>query len=468
MRMARPKKAVQFKLKQVKNASGTSSWQVTGTTPHGKRIRKNFSDKHEAVQKLADLELEAGGNPEPRQALRTSLSPKQLADAESAYEQAGLLKLSKIVSHYLGLRERATEKGVSLDDAFAFFEARYRPGTKVLSILNAKEAFLGSRVGISANTRRNYESSLRLLLKSDPNKPVHEFTVSDIESVIGEYTNITSRKSHQRIFTVFFGWAVRHHYCLEDPCTRLDKLPTDMSNIVILSIEEIRRILYAAISYQGGAAASPIAIALFAGLRPSEIAELKPADITAKKIRVTGGKLRRKLKRAVPITPNLKIWLKKYPFKGLPKGWDYKFKKLKAATKASAWVPDILRHTSITYQVERDQNEALTAFSCGTSIQMIDRHYRETVDDSEALAAFWSLTPAKVLAKREEIELPKNQRISWPSKSALKKLVWKKPLMHAAAELKASNVALKKHCMKLGLELPPPGYWLRRRPNRSS
>jgi integrase len=464
--VARPKKAVHFKLKPFTNASGTNSWQVTGTSPDGTRIRKNFREKSEAVQTLADLEMEAGDMPEKRLARRTSLSPQQLADAESACEQAGLLKLSKIVSHYLNLRNRAGEKGVSLDSAFAFFEARYRPETKVVSIMNAREEFLDSRVGISTNTRRNYESCLRLLLKPDPNKPVHQFTVSDIESAVSAYKNINSRKSHQRIFSIFFSWAVRHHYCLEDPCKRLDKLPKDMSRIAVLSVEEVRRLLYAAISYQDGAAVAPVAIALFAGLRPSEIAELESSDIRTGKIRVSGGKLRRKLKRAVPITPNLKTWLKNYPFKGLPKGWDYKFKKLKAATKASAWVPDILRHTSITYQVERDQNEALTAFSCGTSIQMIDRHYRETVEDSAALAAFWSMTPAKILAEKQDIELPKNQRISWPSKSVLKKLVWQKPLMHVAAELNASNVALKKRCTKLGIELPPSGYWLRRRPNR--
>jgi integrase len=289
------------------------------------------------------------------------------------------------------------------------------------------------------------------------------FTVSDIEKSVRRYKNLTSRKTHQRIFSVFFNWAVRHHYCLENPCTRLDKLPRDMSEISILSLEEVQRLLYAAICYQDGAAVAPVAIALFAGLRPSEIADLKPEDVGADKIRVTGGKLRRKLKRTVPVPNNLSIWLKTYPFTGLPKGWAYKLKKLKAATKATTWVQDVLRHTSITYQVERDQNEALTAFNCGTSVGMMDRHYRNVVDDPEALAEFWNLTPAKILAAKPKIKLPSTQGVAWPGKTALKKLVWQKPLVHAAADIGVSDVALKKHCVKLGIPLPPPGHWVRQR-----
>ncbi len=81
-------------------------------------------------------------------------------------------------------------------------------------------------------------------------------------------------------------------------------------------------------SIQDSAAAASVAIGLFAGLRPSEIKDLKPEDIGSDKIRVSGGKLRRKLKRTVPIPPVLAAWLKKYPFNGLPAGWAYKMKAL--------------------------------------------------------------------------------------------------------------------------------------------
>jgi integrase len=261
----------------------------------------------------------------------------------------------------------------------------------------------------------------------------------------------------------FFRWAVRHHHCMENPCDRLDKLQRDMSQIAALSLDESKRMLYAAILMENKATAACVAIGLFAGLRPSEINDLKTEDILKDKIRVSGGKLRRKLKRSTPIPPVLAAWLDEFPFTGLPSGWSSKLKRLKQATKANTWVQDIIRHTSITFQTERDKNEALTAYNCGTSIQMMNRHYRDTIDDEKTIAEFWSLTPAKLRATPPKVDLEIKRRVNWPDKATLKRLVWEKPLIHAAREIGVSDVALRKQCLKLGIELPTTGHWLRQR-----
>lgn len=49
-----------------------------------------------------------------------------------------------------------------------------------------------------------------------------------------------------------------------------------------------------------------------------------------------------------------------------------------------------------------------------------------------------------------------------PAKAALREPVWSKPPVHAAKEIGVSDVALKKHCVKAGIDLPPAGYWIRR------
>jgi integrase len=232
-----------------------------------------------------------------------------------------------------------------------------------------------------------------------------------------------------------------------------------MSQIVALSLEEVKRLLYAAMLLQNGSAVASVAIGILGGLRPSEIHDLKPADIGENVIRVSGGKLRRKLKRTVPIPPVLASWLKKHPFTGLPSGWDYKMKALKKVTKAKKWVQDVIRHTSISFQADRDKNEALTAYNCGTSIQMMNQHYRHTIDEENAISEFWNLSPANLIANKPDIKLPGKLKINWPNKAELKKLVWAKPLIHAAKDIGVSNVALKKHCVKLGIVLPPQGHW---------
>ncbi len=423
----------------------------------------NFADEFEAKQSLADLEADIAGHIEAPRIQRTRLAPEQLADAEAALQSANGRKIAPIVAHYLNLESRAKSKGVSLDASLSFLESHFRGETQEVSVLNAYNEFVASRVGGSPVTKTYYEATLRLLLKPDPNKLVHSFTVSDIEKLLSGYKNINSKRTYRRAFSTFFNWAVRHHYCLEDPCKRLDKLPKDMTQIVALSFDEIRRLLYAAMCHQEGVAAATVAIGLFAGLRPSEISDLKSEDIGEKVIRVTGGKLRRKLKRTVPIPPVLTTWLKKHPFKGLPSGWDYKMKALKKATKAAKWVQDIIRHTSISFQAERDQNEALTAYNCGTSVKMMDLHYRNTIDDEKIIKAFWDLTPTKLVATKPAVTIPSKTKIAWPSKSQLEKLVWAKPLVHAAKEIGVSDVSLRKQCLKLEIPLPATGHWLRRR-----
>lgn len=463
--MSRPQKSQFLKLREFTNASGSKSWRVTGYMPDNTRIRQNFPSKVDALRALSDLELEAAGAAESRKSLSTRLSPEELADAEAAFQHLrgnSTYTLSTVVAHYFNIKERVRAKECGIDEAITFFENRYRRESKSITVLNAKAEFIDSRHGISKATQANYETGLSLLLMPDPNKFVHAFSIADLESILKKYRKVASRRTYRTIFSSFFRWAVRHHYCTENPCDRFDKLPRDMSLIAALSLEESKRLLYVAMLMQEGAAVAAVAIGLFAGLRPSEIRDLKPEDILSDKIRVTGGKLRRQLKRSVPISPVLASWLKEFPFKGLPPGWDGKMKRLKKATKARKWVQDIIRHTSITFQTERDKNEATTAFNNGTSIQMMNRHYRHTIDDDQTVSEFWNLTPERLRTDPPKVAFEIKSRVDWPAPQSLKKLVWQKPLIHAAKDIGVSDVALKKHCVKLGIELPRPGYWLSR------
>jgi integrase len=450
-----------FRLTEFRNRAGSLSWRVTGTKPDGTRVRKNFPSKSDGLRELGQLELAAAGTPEPLKLQRTFLSPDQISDAEAAFRQTGGQSLSRIVTKFIDLESRAKSRGSDLHGAVSFFEARYRPEVASITLLNAVAKFLAGRNGISPATAANYSNSLKLLLKAAPNKPVHQVHVEDLDRVLSRYSNTATRRSHRRIFSIFFNWARRYHFCSENPCDRLDKIAKDTSPIAILSIEEVERLLAAAVTYQDGVAASGTAIALFAGLRPSELEDLKPSDLTPNRIRVVGGKLRRKLQRSVPIPPVLSKWLAEFPFKGLPDGWTYKMKVLKRATNAGHWVNDIIRHTSISFQAERDKNEALTAFNCGTSKAMMDRNYRNSIDDPAVIRRFWDLSPNRLRKQRmDEVKLPSTQKVDWPDAASLKKLVWKLPMSRAAESVGVSDVALRKKCLSLGITLPPRGHWI--------
>jgi hypothetical protein len=93
---------------------------------------------------------------------------------------------------------------------------------------------------------------------------------------------------------------------------------------------------------------------------------------------------------------------------------------------------------------------------------MMNLHYRHSVDDEGALAEFWSLTPEVVLSDPGiVVTLPVQKLTKWPSKAALRKLVWSTPMIHAAREIGISDVALRRRCVRLGVPLPPRGHWIK-------
>ena len=83
------------------------------------------------------------------------------------------------------------------------------------------------------------------------------------------------------------------------------------------------------------------------------------------------------------------------------------------------------------------------------------------IEDDGDVVAYWSLTPAKLAKEKIEVKLPRHDDREWPSKAKLKKLVWERALIHVAKDLGVSDVALKKHCVKQGIDLPARGHWLK-------
>ena len=53
------------------------------------------------------------------------------------------------------------------------------------------------------------------------------------------------------------------------------------------------------------------------------------------------------------------------------------------------------------------------------------------------------------------------EKIAWPPKEELEKLVWTKTPELLAKDCNASENGLRRHCEKIGVSLPPCGYWIR-------
>ena len=450
--MSRPKKEEKFAVTRFRNRSKKLSYRVSGYTDSGTRVRKNFKDKGDAIEYKNKLELENSGVGRSRKLQRTALSDEQLSDAETAVAKAGGLSLTQQVVHYQNLKNRVAKiSNDGIEGAIAFYEKHYRPEITEISLYAATERFLKTRADLADESQDYYRKCTNLLVDDSPQKMVHQITPVAVEKILAKYYTKGSYRTYRRGINVFFNWAVRARHCLENPCEHMERAPRQKRNVAILSLKEVQRLLKATTELQEGAAAASVAILLFAGLRPSELNDLKPADIRQGYIVVSGGKLRGRSKRRVPIPPVLSTWLKQYPFQGRPTGWQYKMKRIKEATNAESWVSDILRHTSISYQLERDHNEAEAAFRNGTSTHMINLHYRDLVENPEASDTFWGLTPGKVKDVELDIDLTGHAKIDWPSDSVLKALVRTKPLTVIANDLGVSDNAIRKRCQSRGV-----------------
>ncbi|QYY35405.1 hypothetical protein [Ruficoccus sp. ZRK36] len=462
--MVRPNKKERFKIEDFRNASGNISYRVAGYRPDGERIRKNFRYKADAIEFRARMERECEEGKFDRHLTRTKLTPEQIADAETALSHNPNRTLTEQVLELQALNERITKvSDVGLENAVAFFERHYRPEISSIGIYQSAEKFLASRVGRSPQTINYYRKCLQLLYQGDPNKTVHAFTTRNISTILSAYEHIGSQRSYRRGLNAFFNWAVRAKYCLENPCDHLEALPRQKRNVVILQLEEVRQLLRAAQSYREGELAASVAIMLFAGLRPSELADLKVSDIRTGNLIIYGGKMEGKIKRRVTIVPALEAWLEQFPFTGIPKNWYKKMGTLKDAVQPQEWVSDILRHTSISYQIERDEDIGKVATRNGTSDSMIMLHYRDVVEDPQDVTEFWALTPDALKNVPLTGSLPAKQSVSWPDDTELAKLVWEKPLSKLSKDLGISDNAIRKRCIKHNIDLPKNGYWQRQR-----
>jgi hypothetical protein len=192
--MGRPKREQRFRVTRYRYASGKQSWRVSGTAITGQRVRENFSSKADALERLNVLEHENGSTSQAAVPVlqRTSLSAEQIADAESALAILPDPSLSAMAANYRRWEDHCQSIGLTVDEALAFCSSRYHPELKEMSILQARDLFLASRRNVRPKTRKHYESATQRLLKKDPNRLVHQFTVSDLESLLDPFSKPSS------------------------------------------------------------------------------------------------------------------------------------------------------------------------------------------------------------------------------------------------------------------------------------
>jgi integrase len=131
-----------------------------------------------------------------------------------------------------------------------------------------------------------------------------------------------------------------------------------------------------------------LAIGAFAGLRAAEIARLDGSAINLERgiIEIRAGQAKTASRRIVPISENLRAWLRPLVRTGpvIHKTEIYRDVSALAAQLDIEWPRNVLRHSFISYRLPIVKSADAVALEAGNSPAIIFKHYRELATEERA------------------------------------------------------------------------------------
>jgi len=401
------------------NPNKTAAYRVTGTTLAGVRIRENFKSQPEALARKQQLEIEVLNLAPEKRITATRLTPEQETEAELAFAMLG--------------------KKWKLLFAINYFKENYREPVKQNTVGTAFREFLlaKSAAGLREASVQGLKTRVGFLVRKFSDKLVSDIQPAHVaEAAAQPGVTESTREDNRRSFSSFFSWCIEQQYCVTNPAKKTVRRRGTKDDVepAILSLPEVQKFLDVTAAYKNGKLIPYVTLALFAAIRPTELARITWDNLDLEAGTVTiGAKMAKMRQRRIVemagvtekdkkgketlLTANLLAWLKphaadKTPIRG--SNWRKDFDAIKLAAgfgnpdqkpareeseaeshKRKAlrpWTPDILRHTAISNHLAYFQHEGKTAAWAGNSPDIIQRHYKGLVKQPDA-QEFWRLNP---------------------------------------------------------------------------
>ena len=313
------------------------------------------------------------------QAQALGMSDKQKMEAAECFELLENEKVSLLeaVQHYLDYRKEA-DKSVPVLELFeSFLKAKTQDDASPKYL-----ADLRSKLG-------RFATAFQKTLACDLTTSVLELWLRKLK--VGP----VSRESYRRNISVMLEFGRRQGVIRVNPAADIKFSRRPQGEVTILTSEEIRRLLGACnpelVPY--------LAICAFAGLRPTEAANLEWQDIhlDSGQIEVKARHSKTRRYRLVPIQPNLGAWLTRYQKESGPIGFSRRqFREAYEKAGFEKWPNDVLRHSYGTYRLPLLKSADALALEMGNSAEVIFRHYRRPMDEATA-ADFFKILPPSII-----------------------------------------------------------------------
>lgn len=287
--------------------------------------------------------------------------------------------------------------GKTLRDATKFYLAHLKAITGSRKVREVVADLLTARTADGMSAR--YLGDLRVRLGRFVNSFGEEMIAAISASRIDEWlrglgVGAVTRNTFRRRLAVLFAFAKRRGYVIENPVANVERARERETEIEILSISEVARLLECADSDM-----VPFwAIGAFSGLRRAEIERLtwSEIDFDANVIEVRASKAKTRSRRLVAIQPNLRAWLAPYRTcigRVCPVNLQRKINDDRERARLRAeWPQNALRHSFGSYHLARFNDAAKLALEMGNSPATIFLHYRQLVRPKQA-KLYWLIRP---------------------------------------------------------------------------
>lgn len=400
--------ASRFKITKFTNPSGQEVWRLSGTL-NGKRVRKNFPSRSEAVAERQGYEIEHLNSSSDGQTVWTTLTHDQNRDAIAAINRLKHDKSSKSLSFavdYLLKHYKEAAESMIIEDAILQYKDE--------KSLEFERGLLSRRqeraIGIEMNKLANYFTN-RVVGEIQP-----EELKAYLDKPIGRSKAVPSLKTwnnRRGYLSTFFKFCLTKKYVATDPVLQVPqfKIKKARGTAETLSAKQAEEFMHWLETYQGrdnkngsywgkpGCMVPYFALTLFAGIRPDwkdgEIGKLRPKDIRfdTDVILIEPEVSKVNEKRTIKIQANLKAWLKKYPLDEFPIITPRRFRDMWAdVRKQRKLTHDVMRHTYISMTVGAFRSVGDAALQAGNSEAIIRKHYLDLKSVEEA-DNFWSIAP---------------------------------------------------------------------------
>ncbi len=302
--------------------------------------------------------------------------------------------------------------GVSLVDAAKEYVARHQAGPMAGATMQTVfDRYLADKTaaGLRPRSLTSIRSFCGRLVRAMSDTPVsHVTTVALSDLLAAKQYGPATRNTLRRYWLGFFDYAQKLGACIDNPVAGIPVSRYDMPMPAILTPDQAHALLAAAdIRFQPA-----IAVALFAGLRTSELLALRWQEISETHIRVIPMVAKRRRQRLIPILPALAPWLER---RGQPdtnlapvakRRWHNVMRMLARQIGMPAWPRNAMRHSFASYHLAAFQDAAKTALILGHTgdAGVFWNHYRELVTEQDAIRYF---APCDEFVTKNGVKRPK-------------------------------------------------------------